>query len=141
MVGVGALGTALIAFPLYFLLQSAGFGVLVTLMVVGGILPTMSWAALGGLMSDLFPGRFRYSALSFAYAVAATVGGVVPLATSALGAWTAQAWWHPGIVLVAMSAVTLAAAVAAGWEMRRRDAPDGTGDIPAELAPDEQVPS
>lgn len=132
VVGVGALGTALIAFPLYFLLQSAGFGVLVTLMVVGGILPTMSWAALGGLMSDLFPGRFRYSALSFAYAVAATVGGVVPLATSALGAWTAQAWWHPGIVLVAMSAVTLAAAVAAGWEMRRRDASDGTGDIPAD---------
>ncbi|MGO1355240.1 MAG: MFS transporter [Brachybacterium tyrofermentans] len=120
VVGAGALGTALIAFPLYFLLQSASFGGLVTLMVVGGILPTMSWAALGGLMSDLFPGRFSYSALSLAYAVAATVGGVVPLATSALGLWTAQAWWHPGIVLVALSAVTLVAAVAARRESRRR---------------------
>lgn len=121
VVGAGALGTALIAFPLYYLLQAADFGSLVIMMVVGGILPTMSWAALGGLMSDLFPGRFRYSALSLAYAVAATVGGLVPLATSALGVWTHQAWWHPGIILVALSLVTLAAAVAARWEMRRRE--------------------
>ena len=123
VVGVGALGTALIAFPMYALLQSAGFGVLVALMVVGGILPTMSWAALGGLMSDLFPGRIGYTALSFAYAVAATVGGVVPLLTAALGSWTQQAWWHPGVVLVALSAVTLAAAVAAGRASSRREDP------------------
>ncbi|MFC5275421.1 MFS transporter [Brachybacterium sacelli] len=120
VVGIGALGTALIAFPMYFLLQSAGFGVLVAMMVIGGILPTMSWAALGGLMSDLFPGRFRYTALSVAYAVAATVGGFVPLLTSALGTWTAQAWWHPGLVLVAMSAVTLAASVAAARQLRQQ---------------------
>lgn len=121
VVGIGAAGTAVIAFPMYFLLQSAGFGALVAMMVIGGILPTMSWAALGGLMSDLFPGRFRYSALSLAYAVAATVGGFVPLLTSALGTWTSQAWWHPGLVLVAMSAVTLVAAIAAAWEGRRRE--------------------
>ncbi|APX33847.1 MFS transporter [Brachybacterium sp. P6-10-X1] len=120
VVGIGAAGTALIAFPMYFLLQSAGFGVLVAMMVIGGILPTMSWAALGGLMSDLFPGRLRYSALSLAYAVAATVGGFVPLLTSALGTWTSQAWWHPGLVLVALSAVTLVAAIAAAREGRRR---------------------
>ncbi|WP_193106585.1 MFS transporter [Brachybacterium sp. FME24] len=133
VVGIGALGTALIAFPLYFLLQSAEFGVLVTLMVVGGILPTMSWAALGGLMSDLFPGRFRYTALSLGYAVAATVGGFVPLTTAALGTWTAQAWWHPGVVLVALSAVTLAAAVAAGWEIRRQAPRGGADDADAVL--------
>ena len=83
----------------------------------------MSWAALGGLMSDLFPGRIGYTALSFAYAVAATVGGVVPLLTAALGSWTQQAWWHPGVVLVALSAVTLAAAVAAGRASSRREDP------------------
>lgn len=111
VVGIGALGTALIAFPMYFLLQSAGFGVLVAMMVIGGILPTMSWAALGGLMSDLFPDRFRYSALSLSYAVAATVAGFVPLLTAALGTATGQAWWHPGVVLVLLSAVTGVASV------------------------------
>jgi len=113
VVAWGALGTLVIAFPMYLLLQSANFGVLVGMMVIGGILPTMSWAALGGLMNDLFPDRFRYSALSFSYAIAATISGFIPLVTAALGAATEQAWWHPGIVLAVLSAVTLVAAVVA----------------------------
>jgi MFS family permease len=113
VVAWGALGTLVIAFPMYFLLQSANFGVLVGMMIIGGILPTASWAALGGLMNDLFPDSFRYSALSFAYALAATISGFVPLITAGLGAATAFAWWHPGIVLAVMSAVTLVAAWAA----------------------------
>ena len=81
VVAWGALGTLLIAFPMYFLLQFATFPILVGTMIVGGILPTMSWAALGGLMNDLFPDRFRYSALSISYAFAATISGFVPALT------------------------------------------------------------
>ncbi|WP_286795589.1 MFS transporter, partial [Microbacterium sp. UBA3394] len=100
----GALGTLLITFPMYFLLQFATFPILVGTMIIGGILPTMAWAALGGLMNDLFPDHFRYSALSLSYAIAATVSGFVPALTLALGEATAYAWWHPGIVLAIMSA-------------------------------------
>lgn len=106
----GALGTLVIAFPMYFLLPFSSFAVLVGMMVVGGILPTASWAALGGLMNDLFPDHFRYSALSIAYAVAATVSGFVPLVTLALGRSTDYAWWHPGVVLAVLSVVTLVCA-------------------------------
>ncbi|PWH06207.1 MFS transporter [Brachybacterium endophyticum] len=120
VVGIGALGSALIAVPMYALLPSAGFGVLVGMMIIGGILPTMSWAALGGLMSDLFDERFRYSALSLAYAIAATASGFVPLLTAALGRATDEAWWHPALMLIAMSALTLLGAVLAG-----RRAPSG----------------
>jgi len=122
VVAWGALGTLIIAFPIYFILQEANFGVLVALMVVGGILPTMSWAALGGLMNDLFPDAFRYSALSFAYALAATVGGFVPLITGALGVQTNYAWWHPGVILAVMSAITLVAAWAAARYSTARSA-------------------
>ena len=121
----GALGTLLIAFPMYWLLQFATFPILVGTMIVGGILPTMSWAALGGLMNDLFPDRFRYSALSIAYAIAATVSGFVPLLTVALGGATDFAWWHPGIVLGLMSAITLAASWAAS---RRTPEPEIEGE-------------
>ena len=72
-------------------------------MIIGGILPTMSWAALGGLMNDLFPDHFRYSALSISYAIAATVSGFVPVVTLALGEATGFAWWHPGVVLAILS--------------------------------------
>ena len=106
----GALGTLLITFPMYFLLQFATFPILVGTMIIGGILPTMAWAALGGLMNDLFPDHFRYSALSLSYAIAATVSGFVPALTLALGEATAYAWWHPGIVLAIMSDITLLAA-------------------------------
>ena len=109
----GALGTLLIAFPMYFLLQFATFPILVGTMIIGGILPTMSWAALGGLMNDLFPDHFRYSALSISYAIAATVSGFIPAVTLLIGGATDFAWWHPGVVLAVLSGVTLIAAGAA----------------------------
>ncbi|WP_228479529.1 MFS transporter [Microbacterium atlanticum] len=117
----GALGTLLITFPMYFLLQFATFPILVGTMIVGGILPTMAWAALGGLMNDLFPDHFRYSALSFAYALAATLSGFVPYLTLTLGEATGYAWWHPGVILAIMSAVTLVSAFLAS---RRRPEPE-----------------
>lgn len=80
---IGAIGTLVVAFPIYFLLQSASFEVLVGMMIVGGILPTMAWAALGGLLSELFGARIRYSAIAFAYAIAAIISGFV-LATMSL---------------------------------------------------------
>ncbi|MBU4464969.1 MAG: MFS transporter [Actinobacteria bacterium] len=116
VVAWGALGTLLIAFPMYYLLQFATFPILVATMIIGGILPTMSWAALGGLMNDLFPDSFRYSALSISYAIAATVSGFIPLVTTALGTATGFAWWHPGVILAVLSAVTLVAA----WAAARR---------------------
>ncbi len=124
VVAWGALGTLLIAFPMYYLLQFSTFPILVATMIIGGILPTMSWAALGGLMNDLFPDHFRYSALSFAYALAATISGFVPLLTQWLGIETDFAWWHPGVVLAVLSAITLVSAWAAA---RRKAEPEFTG--------------
>ena len=119
VVAWGAVGTLIVAFPMYFLLQFATFPILVGTMIIGGILPTASWAALGGLMADLFPGRFRYSAMSIAYSIAAVISGFVPFLTDGLGAATAFAWWHPGIVLAIMSLITAVAAFASV----RRSAP------------------
>ncbi|BDZ46558.1 MFS transporter [Naasia aerilata] len=113
VVAIGAAGTLVVAFPLYYLLQFSTFPILVGTMVIGGILPTLSWAALGGLMSDLFDDDFRYSALSVAYSLAAVVSGFVPFLTDLLGGATDFAWWHPGIVLGAMSVITLIGAIAA----------------------------
>ena len=113
IVAIGALGTLLVAFPIYFFLQEASFAFLVGMMIIGGILPTMSWAALGGIFTELFDERYRYSALGFAYALAAVVAGFVPALTGALGAATGNAWWHPAVVLAGMSLITLVASLVA----------------------------
>ncbi|MEO8261216.1 MAG: MFS transporter [Pseudolysinimonas sp.] len=119
---IGAIGTLLVAFPIYFLLQTASFGVLVGMMIIGGILPTMSWAALGGLLSELFDGRFRYAAISFAYAVAAVVSGFVPAITLTFGEATGYPWWHPAIVLAVMSVITALSAFFARTRVEPIDA-------------------
>lgn len=113
VVAWGALGTLLVAFPIYYYLQFANFGVLVAMMIIGGILPTMSWAALGGVYSELFDERYRYSALGFAYSIAAVVSGFVPAITLTIGEATGNAWWHPGVVLAALSVITLVATLVA----------------------------
>ncbi len=136
VVALGALGTLLIAFPIYWLLGSATFAVLVALMVVGGILPTASWAALGGTMQELFRGRHAYSALSVAYAIAAVLSGFLPSLTAALGELTQSAWWHPGVVLAALSALTLAGALMA---QRMRHLGDEDADA-AQAVTEQQVP-
>lgn len=120
VVALGAAGTAAIAFPMYYLLQFATFPILVGTMIIGGILPTLSWAALGGLMADLFPGRFRYSALSIAYSIAAVISGLIPAATAGLAQVTNSAWWHPGVVLALLSLVTLASAFIASNVLSKR---------------------
>jgi MFS family permease len=116
VVAIGAIGTLLITFPMYYLLQFATFEILVATMIIGGILPTMSWAALGAMLADLFPGRFRYTAISVAYSIAAVISGFVPALTLLLGQSSGFAWWHPGIVLAVLSLVT---AVAAFLAVRR----------------------
>ncbi|MBN9151487.1 MAG: MFS transporter [Micrococcales bacterium] len=120
VVALGALGTLLITFPMYWMLQFATFPILVGTMIIGGILPTLAWAGLGGLMSDLFSGPVRYSALSIAYSVAAVISGLIPLATQALANFTGSVWWHPGIVLALLSVLTLAASLIA-QRIRVRD--------------------
>lgn len=113
VVAIGAAGTLLIAFPMYFLLQFATFPILVATMIIGGILPTLAWAGLGGLMADIFGGPVRYSALSIAYAVAAALSGLVPIATQGLAIASDSAWWHPGVVLAILSVITLISAIVA----------------------------
>lgn len=113
VVAWGALGTLLVAFPIYYFLQFADFGVLVGMMIIGGILPTMSWAALGGVFSELFDERYRYSALGFSYSIAAVFAGFVPALTLTIGEATDNVWWHPGIVLAGLSLVTLVGALVA----------------------------
>jgi MFS family permease len=114
VVGWGAVGTLLVSFPLYWIILDATFFVLVIIMVVGGILPTASWAALGGMMSDLFDDKTRYTALALSYNIGAAIAATLPFLLVLMREATNNAWWHPGVVLAALSAITLLAALQAG---------------------------
>ncbi|HEY0247938.1 MAG TPA: MFS transporter [Gryllotalpicola sp.] len=120
IVAIGAAATLAIAFPMYALLPRATFAILAGTMVVGGLLPTLAWSGLGGLMADAFDRSIRYSALSLAYAIAAALSGFIPLLTQALANATHNAWWHPAVMLGALSVITLGSALLAARVARRR---------------------
>ncbi|MDN3482623.1 MFS transporter [Arthrobacter sp. APC 3897] len=121
MVAAGAFATLLISFPLYWLISTADQTTYILTILIGGIAPTAAWAALGGLMADLFPARTGFTALSLAYSFAGILAGFAPAATQAFAKATDSAWWHPGVVLALMSVVTIAGALAAGRMTRRQD--------------------
>jgi MFS family permease len=139
VVAIGAAATLVIAFPMYALLPRATFLILAGTMVVGGLLPTLAWSGLGGLMADAFDRSIRYSALSLAYAIAAALAGFVPLLTQLLADASGNAWWHPGVMLGALSLITLVSAVAAARVARRRseDRSDEATVLAAEFADEE----
>ena len=114
VVAWGALGTMLVSFPLYWIILDAQFLTLVLIMVIGGILPTASWATLGGMMSDIFDEKARYTALAVSYNVGASVAATLPFLLVLMREATNNAWWHPGVVLAALSLITLLAAAQAG---------------------------
>jgi len=113
IVAWGALGTLLVSLPLYWYILDATFLTLVLIMVVGGILPTASWAALGGMMTELFDEKARYTALAVSYNLAAAIAATLPFLLTLMRVATDNAWWHPGIVLAALSLITLLSAWAA----------------------------
>ena len=121
MVAAGAAATLLISFPLYWVISTADQTTYILAILLGGIAPTAAWAALGGLMADLFPARTGFTALSLAYSFAGILAGFTPAVTQAFASATDSAWWHPGVVLALMSLVTIAGALAAA-RMTRRNA-------------------
>ena len=125
VVAGGAVATALISFPLYYLISIADRPLYILTILIGGIAPTAAWAALGGLMADLFPARTSFTAMSLAYSFAGIMAGFTPWATALFADLTGSAWWHPGVVLALMSLITLGGAAAAA-RMSRRNGAFGT---------------
>ncbi|WP_323745621.1 MFS transporter [Arthrobacter gandavensis] len=118
VVAGGAAATALISFPLYYLISIADQPLYILTILIGGIAPTAAWAALGGLMADLFPARTGYTAMSLAYSFAGIAAGFTPAVTQLFSDATGAAWWHPGAVLALMSLITIAGSLAAARRIR-----------------------
>ncbi|MFZ3451931.1 MFS transporter [Arthrobacter sp. 7Tela_A1] len=120
VVAAGAAATLLISFPLYYLISIANQPVYILTILIGGIAPTAAWAALGGLMADLFPARTGFTAMSVAYSFAGILAGFTPAVTQVFSDATGAAWWHPGAVLALMSLVTIAGALGAARMIKAR---------------------
>jgi MFS family permease len=106
MTVVGAVTTAIAAFPLFWLIDTRNAWA-ITAAVAGGIaLITLAYAVTGALLAELFPPRLRYSGVSLGYNLAGALSGFLPLIATALLSVDGSASWPAVLVLIGICVIT-----------------------------------
>jgi len=103
---VGGLASAAAAFPVFALVDTKNSVLVVTGIVLGIALLSVSYAASGVVLTALFPARLRYTGVALAANFAAVVSGFVPMAATGLLAWGDETSVGPAWLLVGLSLVT-----------------------------------
>lgn len=107
---VGALTAVLWPFPLFWLVDTGNAALALLAFVVAAIVQGIMAGAQGGLFTEIFEVRLRYSGISIAYQMGGMVGGAVtPIAATALyGAYASSgaiAMYVTALALVSLVSV------------------------------------
>jgi MFS family permease len=103
---VGALASAIVAFPMFWLIDARGAALVVIGVTLGVACLSIPYAVSGPLLADLFPAQLRYSGLALSSNIAGVVSGFVPLAATGLLAASGGRSWSPALLLIAIALVT-----------------------------------
>lgn len=121
VIGYGALATAIMAWPLWTMIDT-GNAVLLTLAVCIGLsLVTITYSVSGVLLSEVFPANVRYSGVAISANIASAVSGLLPFLATALNASNDTPSSTPGIIILATTALITAFGGFAGEKHRRED--------------------
>ncbi|WP_290051568.1 MFS transporter [Amycolatopsis solani] len=105
----GAVTTVVWPVPMFALVDTGNVGLALVAVLVAAVVQGLMAGAQGGLYTELFPVRVRYSGISIAYTVGGVIGGAVtPLVATAL-----QAAGGSIVVALYLTALCLAGLVAA----------------------------
>ncbi|MFR9754343.1 MFS transporter [Streptomyces sp. TR06-5] len=109
----GGVVGALVAFPLFWLVETEN-PVVVVLAVTAGIgVVSIAYAVTGALLTELFPARLRYSGVALAYNLAGALTGFLPaIATALLDAGDGSSW-PVALLLAGISLITAFGGLAA----------------------------
>jgi metabolite-proton symporter len=121
----GAVFLAAFAFPFFWLVQTRTVELVYLAIVLGMVGHAAMYGPQAAFLSELFGTRVRYSASSLGYQLAAPLsGGLVPLVSTALLAWSGGNSWPVGVYLVGMALVTVVSVLLVA-ETRSRDLDHG----------------
>jgi MFS family permease len=103
---VGGLVSAVLAFPMFWLIDARAAALVVIGVTVGVAGLSIPYAVAGPLLADLFPAQLRYSGLALSSNIAGVVSGFVPLAATGLLAASGGRSWSPAVLLITIAVVT-----------------------------------
>ncbi|WP_433786239.1 MFS transporter [Actinomycetospora sp. CA-101289] len=127
----GAIGTVLVAFPVFWLIDTRATFLIFLGLLLGGIANSAMYGPQAALFAELFSAEVRYSGASLGYQIGAVLGGgLAPLIAASLfeatGTSASTSWY-----LLAMGVVTAVSA----WllhETHRPGARSGSGQRPGD---------
>lgn len=132
----GALALALLAFPIFWMVDTGNLILVWTAIIVGFSFCVIAmFAPEAAFFSELFRTNVRYSGASFGYQLAAALGGgLAPIIATALLKWTGGQSWSIAIYLIFLAVLGLAA-VYFSSETFRADIADTPAAIQAGATP------
>lgn len=102
----GGIATAGVAFPVFWLLDTASpiAAVVAACLGLGAVI--LAYGVAGATLAGLFPTELRYSGVSLGYNLAAVVGGFLPLAAQASLGWSGGASFGPAALFAGFGLLT-----------------------------------
>lgn len=122
----GGVLTAIMAFPVFWLVDSGSVFLATLGMVIGMGVLTIPYGPIGSLLSGLFPAKYRYSAMAVSYNVFGIIGGFLPILSQSILISTGMQSWGVALLLMGVALATAVGAIGAGSAAvrRKRDAED-----------------
>lgn len=102
----GGLATAMVALPVFLLIDLASPAAAVLAVVLGLSAVILAYGVAGTALAGLFPPELRYSGVSLGYNLAAVVGGFLPFAAQASLTWSRGASWGPALLFAVFGLLT-----------------------------------
>jgi nitrate/nitrite transporter NarK len=108
---VGAVTAVVWPLPMFALVDSRSIGLALVAFVVAAIVQGLMAGAQGGLFTEIFDVRYRYSGISIAYQLGGMIGGAVTpiVATALFGAFRSST--PIALYVTALSLLTLVAVI------------------------------
>ncbi|MBP2368551.1 MFS transporter [Pseudonocardia parietis] len=118
---LGALGSILVAFPGFWMIDSmAAVAVVLGVTLVTALL-SIPYAVSGALLTELFPPHLRYSGVALSANISGVASGFVPLAATALLALGGGSSVLPTLLLIGIAMITCGCGMAAPRFFVERD--------------------
>ncbi|MDT0541748.1 MULTISPECIES: MFS transporter [Streptomyces] len=117
---VGGVVSVLAAFPAFWLIDTRQTESVLLGVSLGVAAISIPYAAIGAVVTGMFPDTVRYSAVAMSYNLAGVLGGLVPLVAAWLTGLADGASWGVALLLILIAACTATGSYLAGPPLQRR---------------------
>jgi MFS family permease len=110
---IGYVFSVLLAFPIFFIVDSGNPALIAVGFVLQLGLTTIAYGPIGELLSQLFPARLQYSGLALSANISGVIAGFMPALATFVSARSGGASWGPASLLLAIAVISLVASIIA----------------------------